>query len=111
MQSLRSNASTSCSSSTSTSADLEKEAKAVEAKIRELIDKHKESHENYKKSSGRAGAFDVCLIHAGVAESGLARNEPRKIARDLRSRGLAPSRVQISPPALYSSSDDKSATS
>jgi uncharacterized protein len=35
--------------------DLEKEAKAVEAKIRELIDKHRESHESYKKSAGDLG--------------------------------------------------------
>jgi uncharacterized protein len=29
--------------------DLDKEAKAVEAKIKELINKHKETHESYKK--------------------------------------------------------------
>jgi predicted ATP-grasp superfamily ATP-dependent carboligase len=35
--------------------DLDKEAKEVEAKIRELINKHKETHENYKKAAGGSG--------------------------------------------------------
>ncbi len=35
--------------------ELDKEAKAVEAKIRELINKHKESHENYKKTVDSTG--------------------------------------------------------
>lgn len=35
--------------------DLDKEAKAVEAKIKELISKHKETHENYKKAADESG--------------------------------------------------------
>jgi uncharacterized protein len=35
--------------------DLEKEAQAVETKIREIISKHKESHDSYKKSVGASG--------------------------------------------------------
>jgi uncharacterized protein len=35
--------------------DLDKEAKAVEAKIKELISKHRESHENYKKAVDSTG--------------------------------------------------------
>ena len=31
--------------------DLDKEAKMVEAKIKEIINKHKETHENYKKAT------------------------------------------------------------
>jgi uncharacterized protein len=36
-------------------ADLDKEAKIVEAKIREIIDKHKETHENYKNAASDLG--------------------------------------------------------
>ncbi|MDE1870617.1 MAG: proteasome assembly chaperone family protein [Candidatus Micrarchaeota archaeon] len=36
-------------------AELEKEAKAVEVKIRELINKHKETHDNYKKTVDSTG--------------------------------------------------------
>ena len=35
--------------------ELDKEAKEVEAKIREIIDKHKESHESYKNAVGDSG--------------------------------------------------------
>lgn len=35
--------------------ELEKEAKIVEAKIREIIDKHKETHENYKNAASDLG--------------------------------------------------------
>jgi uncharacterized protein len=35
--------------------ELDKEAKAVEAKIKELINKHKETHENYKKAIDSTG--------------------------------------------------------
>lgn len=35
--------------------DLDKEAKTVEAKIKELVEKHKETHENYKKTVGGSG--------------------------------------------------------
>ena len=35
--------------------DLDKEAKAVEAKIKELISKHKESHDSYKKAVDDSG--------------------------------------------------------
>ncbi|MDE1865439.1 MAG: proteasome assembly chaperone family protein [Candidatus Micrarchaeota archaeon] len=35
--------------------DLEREAKEVEAKISEIISKHKESHENYKNAVGDSG--------------------------------------------------------
>jgi uncharacterized protein len=35
--------------------ELDKEAKIVEAKIREVIDKHKETHESYKNSVGDLG--------------------------------------------------------
>lgn len=36
-------------------AELDKEAKAVEMKIRELINKHKETHDNYKKTMDNTG--------------------------------------------------------
>jgi uncharacterized protein len=36
-------------------ADLDKEAKLVEAKIREIIDKHKETHESYKNAVSDSG--------------------------------------------------------
>lgn len=35
--------------------DLDKEAKAVQAKIKEIINKHKESHENYKNAIDNTG--------------------------------------------------------
>lgn len=35
--------------------DLDKEAKLVEAKIKEIIDKHKETHESYKNAVGDSG--------------------------------------------------------
>jgi uncharacterized protein len=38
--------------------ELDKEAKLVEAKIREIIDKHKESHENYKNAVDKNSVGD-----------------------------------------------------
>ncbi len=35
--------------------ELDKEAKMVEAKIREIINKHKESHDTYKKAVESTG--------------------------------------------------------
>lgn len=35
--------------------DLDKEAKAVESKIKEIISKHKETHDNYKKAAEDSG--------------------------------------------------------